>query len=38
MEKMTPLKGIYYPKFIASNQKDRADHCMEGNDKWAHVE
>jgi myo-inositol-1-phosphate synthase len=37
MEKMQPLKGIYYPHFIASNQKDRADHTLPGDDKWAHM-
>jgi len=38
MEKLKPLRGIYYPEYIASNQKDRADNILPGNDKWAHLE
>jgi myo-inositol-1-phosphate synthase len=39
MSKMTPLKSIYYPDFIAANQEDRADHVLEGSKAcWAHVE
>lgn len=28
MEKYKPLKSIYYPSFIAANQFDRADNCL----------
>ncbi|CCD23046.1 inositol-3-phosphate synthase INO1 NDAI_0B00120 [Naumovozyma dairenensis CBS 421] len=28
MESYTPLKSIYYPDFIAMNQLDRADNCI----------
>merc|ERR1719433_1968198 len=28
MEKVVPLPSIYYPDFIASNQEDRANHCI----------
>jgi len=38
MKKLKPLRGIYYPKFIAANQKERADWCKKGNSKWAHVQ
>ena len=38
MKKMKPLRGIYYPKFIAANQKDRADNVMPGKSKWKHVQ
>merc|ERR1719203_907809 len=39
MEKMVPLPGLYYPDFIASNQEDRADNCIDGNAPcWEHVE
>jgi len=30
MEKVVPLPSIYYPDFIASNQEDRANHCIPG--------
>jgi myo-inositol-1-phosphate synthase len=26
-----PMKSIYYPDFIASNQTERANHVIEGN-------
>jgi len=26
-----PLKSVYYPDFIAANQADRADNCLEGD-------
>ncbi|OZJ03111.1 Inositol-3-phosphate synthase [Bifiguratus adelaidae] len=38
MSKLTPLPSIYYPDFIASNQEDRADNLIPGNDKQAHLE
>ncbi|CCE61369.1 hypothetical protein TPHA_0A02880 [Tetrapisispora phaffii CBS 4417] len=28
MEKIKPLKSIYYPDFIALNQNERANHCF----------
>ncbi|EPS45245.1 hypothetical protein H072_751 [Dactylellina haptotyla CBS 200.50] len=31
MENMKPLKSIYYPDFIASNQGDRADNVLDGS-------
>lgn len=31
MTKMVPLPSIYYPDFIAANQEDRADNCLEGS-------
>ena len=30
MKEYTPLPSIYYPDFIASNQKDRADNYLKG--------
>ncbi|KAF3933449.1 hypothetical protein ABW19_dt0206377 [Dactylella cylindrospora] len=39
MEQMRPLPSIYYPDFIASNQGDRADNVLEGeNAREEHVE
>jgi len=38
MEKIVPKPSIYYPDFIAANQKDRATNLIPGIDKWAHVE
>jgi len=38
MEHIVPLPSIYYPDFIASNQGDRADNCIPGEDKQAHLE
>jgi len=38
MSKIVPLPAIYYPDFIASNQEDRADHVLPGNDKQKHLE
>lgn len=46
MEKITPLPSVYYPDFIAMNQKERADNVfnLDSNgevntkDKWADVE
>ena len=35
---ITPLPGIYYRDFIASNQQDRADHILKGDDKQVHLE
>lgn len=31
MKNITPLPGLYYPDFIASNQKHRANSILEGN-------
>ena len=30
MANYKPMKSIYYPDFIASNQEDRADNLLEG--------
>lgn len=39
MAAMVPLPSIYYPDFIAANQEDRADNCIEGSKaSMAHVE
>jgi myo-inositol-1-phosphate synthase len=39
MAAMVPLPSIYYPDFIAANQEDRADNCIEGSKAClAHVE
>ncbi|PWN51185.1 Myo-inositol-1-phosphate synthase [Violaceomyces palustris] len=38
MADMKPLPSVYYPDFIASNQEERADNFLPGNDKAAHVE
>ena len=47
MEKIKPMKSIYYPDFIALNQDDRANNCfnreggkgkVELGNKWEHVE
>jgi len=37
MEKMVPLKSIYYPDFIASNQSNRANNVLSGK-KQSHLE
>jgi len=39
LETMVPLPSIYYPDFIAANQKDRADNLISGSCAcWEHVE
>jgi myo-inositol-1-phosphate synthase len=39
MEKVTPLPGLYYPDFIAANQKERANNVIDGDKASnAHVE
>ncbi|CDK25165.1 unnamed protein product [Kuraishia capsulata CBS 1993] len=47
MEKIVPLPSIYYPDFIAANQDERADNCLNRDlhtgevstkGKWAHVQ
>ncbi|CAI4221400.1 unnamed protein product [Auanema sp. JU1783] len=38
MEKIVPKPSIYYPDFIASNQGDRANNVIPGNDKKAHLD
>ena len=32
------MPGIYYPDFIALNQKERADNVLKGFDKLYHLE
>lgn len=34
----SPLPSIYYPDYIAANQKERADNVLPGNDKGEHLE
>ena len=39
MAEMKPLPSIYYPDFIAANQGERADNCLEGSKaSMAHVD
>jgi len=38
LKDITPLPAIYYEDFIASNQKDRADNVLPGNNKKEHLE
>ncbi|TID15837.1 hypothetical protein CANINC_004367 [Pichia inconspicua] len=47
MEKIKPMKSIYYPDFIALNQDERANNCfnrigkngeVDVKNKWDHVE
>lgn len=39
MAEMVPLPSIYYPDFIAANQEDRADNCLDGSKAClAHLE
>ena len=38
MQHLVPLPSIYYPDFIAANQSERADNCLPGEDKNAHLE
>ena len=39
MRRYKPMKSIYYSDFIASNQNDRADNILDGDNqnKWAHL-
>lgn len=47
MAKIVPLPSVYYPDFIAANQDERADNCINRDgktgtvstkNKWSHVE
>lgn len=38
MEPIVPLPSVYYPDFIASNQEDRANNVIPGDNKLAHLE
>eukprot|EP01016_Furgasonia_blochmanni_P055984 TRINITY_DN9453_c0_g1_i2.p1 TRINITY_DN9453_c0_g1~~TRINITY_DN9453_c0_g1_i2.p1 ORF type:complete len:600 (-),score=255.32 TRINITY_DN9453_c0_g1_i2:748-2547(-) len=38
MKDVVPLPSIYYPDFIAGNQKDRADNVLAGDNKKEHLE
>lgn len=38
MKGMVPLPSIYYPDFIAANQKDRADNVIPGENKQEHLD
>lgn len=31
MQKIVPLRSVYFPSFIAANQRDRADHVLKGS-------
>lgn len=33
MQRYTPMRSIYYPDFIASNQTERANNVIEGTNK-----
>ena len=39
MRRYSPMKSIYYSDFIASNQSERADHILDGDNqnKLAHL-
>lgn len=37
MKEMVPLPSIYYPDFIAANQKHRANNLINGS-KWEHLQ
>ena len=37
MQDYEPMKSIYYPDFIASNQTTRANNLIEGNNKYDHL-
>jgi myo-inositol-1-phosphate synthase len=37
LKDLVPLPSIYYPDFIASNQCDRADNLLPGNNKLDHL-
>ncbi|ORZ37075.1 hypothetical protein BCR44DRAFT_124836 [Catenaria anguillulae PL171] len=38
MRSLQPLPSVYYPDFIASNQEERADNVLPGDDKQVHLE
>ncbi|CAG8530498.1 34948_t:CDS:2, partial [Racocetra persica] len=38
LQDLTPLPSIYYPDFIAANQRDRADNLIPGDNKKNHLE
>ena len=38
LEKLKPLPSIYYHDFIATNQRNRADNLIPGNNKKKHLE
>lgn len=38
LESIVPLPSIYYPEFIAKNQRDRADNLLPGDDKAHHLD
>lgn len=38
MSKIVPLPSVYYPSFIAANQRDRADNVLPGTHKMEHLE
>jgi len=38
MKGYKPMKSIYYPDFIASNQEDRADNVLDSKNKLEHLE
>ncbi|CDF39258.1 myo-inositol 1-phosphate synthase [Chondrus crispus] len=37
MESLAPLPSVYYPDFIASNQEQRADNVLPGDNKTEHL-
>lgn len=38
MNEFKPMQGVYYPDYIALNQKDRADNILKGENKREHLE
>lgn len=38
MKDMVPMPSIYYPQYIASNQADRANNLIPGDDKQVHLD
>jgi len=38
MKDLVPLPAVYYPGFVADNQKERADNVLPGEDKQQHLE
>jgi myo-inositol-1-phosphate synthase len=37
LESIVPLPSVYYPDFIATNQKSRADNILKNKNKWEDV-
>jgi myo-inositol-1-phosphate synthase len=37
LQNIKPLKSVYYPNFIASNQEERADNVLSSASKWTNL-